>query len=181
MASKPSTLMLLGRFLPCCVVVLITLLTTNAHAASVAEESELKAAFVYNFTLFTTWPQTTPVLDICVLGGNTYLTLLKKYEGRIVNKATVQVKRVGSASEARGCQVLFIDSSEHEHIDNINRALQDVPVLTVAESGKLSPYSVIILLVRNQDRVTFEINQNAATDRGLTLSSKLLKLAGKVY
>lgn len=160
---------------------LLMLVTAGARATTVAEESELKAAFVYNFTLFTTWPQSVQSLRICVLGEPTFVPPLKRYEGRNANRAMVGVEHVKSAQEARACQVLFIDKSEHERIGAINKALAGAPVLTVAEAGDLNPQSVHILLVKDGDRIVFDINQAMATAARLEFSFKLLKLARKVH
>lgn len=160
---------------------LLLLVAAGARATTVAEEPELKAAFVYNFTLFTTWPQSVQSLRICVLGEAPFVQPLKRYEGRNANGAMVGVEHVKSALEARGCQVLFIDKSEHERIGAINKALAGAPVLTVTEEGNLNPQSVHILLVKDGDRIVFDINQATAAAAGLGFSFKLLKLARKVH
>lgn len=155
--------------------------TFGAYAASVAEESELKAAFVYNFTLFTTWPQTNRNLRMCLLGDVSYAAQMETYKKRNVYGATILIEKVQSANEARTCQVLIIGVSEHDQIGNINKALKGAPVLTVTEAGNLTPDTVHILLIKHNDRMAFDINQTAATASGLVLSFKLLKLARKVY
>jgi len=85
----------------------------GGYAASVAEESELKAAFVYNFTLFTTWPQTSRNLRMCILGDVSYATQMETYKNRNVYGATILIEQVQSANEARSCQVLIIGVSEN--------------------------------------------------------------------
>jgi hypothetical protein len=160
---------------------LLMVATAGASAATMGEESELKAAFVYNFTLFTTWPQAIQSLRVCVLGEPTLVLPLKRYEGRSANGMMVRVDHVKSATEARSCQVVFIDSSEHENIGSINKVLAGAPALTVAEAGKVTAASVHVLLVRDDDRISFEINQTAAKASGLNFSFKLLKLARKVH
>ncbi len=173
--------MSVSRFLLAGTALLLLVASFGARAASVAEEVKLKAAFVYNFSLFTTWPNMNHTLRICVLGGGTFVPLLKKYEGRQVQDAVVRVDQVLSAKEARACQVLFIDSSEHERIDSIVKELEGSPVLTVADYGKPSSNPVMILLTQDNDRFAFEVHQTAATAAGLSFSFKLLKLARKVY
>lgn len=161
-------------------LLLLPSITVNANAAAVAEESELKAAFIYNFSLFTTWPKMDKNLRVCVLGAETYTALLSKYAGRNVQGAAVHVEQVGSAQAARNCQVLFVDINDSS-IDTINKALEGAAVLTVADARKVNPASVMISLTQENGRVAFEINQAAANSAGITLSSKLLKLAKKVY
>lgn len=163
----------------CAAILLLATVTTHSMAATQeAEEGELKAAFVYNFTLFTTWPKEHRTLNLCILGESVYLPLLKVYDGRVVNGAMVKVTPVDSEIKALGCQVLFIDSNSFNNIDD---SLEKSPILTVTEGGGAKPYAAHITLMNNHDRVQFEINQTKAIASGLTLSYKLLKLAKKVH
>lgn len=167
--------------LPKLFAMLMLLATTPTNAATVAEEPELKAAFVYNFTLFTTWPQTNDPLSLCVLGESTYLPLLKIYNGRIVNGATLKVMQVDSALEALSCQVLFIDAIQLKNFSAIHHALEGLPILKVAESNSISPHSVDIAITPNNGRLQFEVDKTEAQESGLSFSYKLLKLARKVH
>jgi phosphohistidine swiveling domain-containing protein len=167
--------------LPELYVVLLLLASAPTYATTVAEESELKAAFVYNFTLFTTWPQANNPLSLCVLGESTYLPLLKVYDNRVVNGSTMKVKQVDSASEALSCQVLFIDAIQYKNINTIHHALEGASVLTVTESNGITPHSVIIAMMANNGRIQFEIDNTEALNSGLNFSYKLLKLARKVH
>ena len=106
-----------------CLGLLFLPLAANAYAANKAEETELKAAFIYNFSLFATWPQSSPNLRLCILGADRYTALLSRYEGRIVQGATIHVEKVPSALEARNCQILFLDTEEQE-IEAINKTLK---------------------------------------------------------
>lgn len=155
------------------------LLTPSANAAPQSEEVELKAAFIYNFTLFTTWPQPLRNLNICVLGENGYSAALGKYEGRKVMDAPVHIRPIYTADEARSCEVLFINRTEPEFTEQAYKACEGLPVLTVAEAG-VADSTAIIVLVRDNNHMAFEVNQSAAASAKLTLSSKLLKLAHKI-
>ncbi|MDP3087516.1 MAG: YfiR family protein [Methylotenera sp.] len=170
-----------SRLLPEFLAMLLLLTITPAYAATVAEESELKAAFVYNFTLFTTWPKASNTLNLCVFGKSAYLPFLKVYNGRVVNDSTIKVTQVDSATEARSCQVLFIDTNAYAQIDSIYQALEGVAVLTVTEASVAIAPMAHIGLMRINGRMQFEINQTEALISNLKLSYKLLKLAKKVY
>ncbi len=177
----PGIFMTINRSLRAGMGLLLLFVAFGARTATVLEDPELKAAFVFNFSLFTSWPKMSQSLRICVLGEDTFVPLLKKYEGRQVQGATVHVDHVLSPQEARSCQVLFIDASEYEHIAAITSELQGTPVLTVAEAGILDPRAVHIMLLQANGRMAFEVNQTSAAADGLNLSFKLLKLARKVY
>lgn len=161
------------------VCLLMVLLAPSANAAPQSEEVELKAAFIYNFVLFTSWPQPLRSLNICVLGQDSYTSALGKYEGRKVMDAPVRVRQIHTADETRSCDVLFVSHAEPELAEQAYKACEGLPVLTVAESD-MTDSSAMIVLVRDNNRVVFEISQNAATGARLALSSKLLKLARKI-
>ncbi len=145
-----------------------------------ADEMDLKAAFIYNFTLFTTWPEPKQNLMLCVLGDERFLAQLSKFTGQKSSGTTIHVQKIYGITEAQSCDVLFIDRNEHFHSDQVHKTLEKLPVLTIGESGMADHSGVMILLVRDQNRIAFEIDQNAAVSAGLTLSYKLLKLARKV-
>lgn len=160
--------------------VLCSFSVTSVNAAVQSEEVALKAAFIYNFSLFTTWPQAKTNLNFCVLGEGGYVEALAKYEGRKAGGASIHVQKIDSAEDAHVCEVLFIGVSENAHMQKIYEVLHGLPVLTIAEYGILDPPGVMITLKRDSNKVAFEINQNYAKDAGLNLSYKLLKLAKKV-
>lgn len=152
---------------------------TISYAAT-AEEEDIKAAFIYNFTQFTSWPQQKTNTTLCVLGDGVYYDKLEKYQGRIINTSILEVQQIYRVEEVRSCDMLFINKSAHGQIDYIHKTLEGLPVLTVAEYGVADPPGVMVLLVREANRVSFEINQQYAARANISLSYKLLKLARKV-
>ena len=82
------------------------------------------------------------------------------------------------AASAKACQVLFISKSEKD-VAKILPALGP-GVLTVGE-GEISirDGGMIAFVIENR-RVRFDINQTAAENAGLKLSSKLLSVARSV-
>lgn len=167
-----------GHFLACWGIWLLSVMPATAMATQ-AEEMELKAAFIYNFTLFTTWPHAKDHLLLCVLGNEKYDAPLGRYEGRKVFDATLSVRHVREVEEGRACDVLFVDRSEYARLDQARKTLEGLPVLTVTEYGSATPSSMIVLY-RESNRVVFEIDRTAAANAGLVFSHKLLKLARKV-
>ena len=164
-------------------VVLCSALGLFAGIAQAAvSEYELKAAFLYNFVAFTEWPATVqPGAVLCVFGNDPFGSSLDSLRGKAARSATLEVRRVQSLSEARKCHVLFISPAAGQGLDSILPGLRGAPVLTVAETPGAARQGAVIGLVTDQARVGFEINLNAAKGAGLSLSSKLLRLAKEVY
>jgi hypothetical protein len=58
--------------------------------------------------------------------------------------------------------------------------LEAAPVLTVSETNDFIDSGGMIALVRNRDRIRWEINRSSAESAGLRLSAQLLSMAVKV-
>jgi hypothetical protein len=61
------------------------------------------------------------------------------------------------------------------------RSLEGASILTIGDTAGFARQGVIINFYLENRKVRFEINAAAARRAGLTISSKLLKLAGAVY
>ena len=165
------------------IAVLGFLLNSAPAAASTpaAAEYELKAAFLYNFALYAEWPVMPDPVYLCVLGPDPFGPFLDRFEGRDMRGSRVSIRRVASAQEARTCQVLFIAASEHGRLARIQDELAGRAVLTVTEGDGFDRSAVMIVIVPESNRLTFEVNLSAVRQAGMNLSSKMLKLARKVY
>lgn len=143
-------------------------------------EYPVKAAFLYKFGSYVEWPAsafsdaTTP-LTLCVIGHDPFGAILDKtVQGRVVGAHPVVIRRMPTVSRAANCHIAFLGGSGEQSVAEAARALADAPVLTVTE-GVQAP-GAIRLVVRD-NRVRFEIDQRAAQQAGVTISSKLLNLA----
>jgi hypothetical protein len=72
---------------------------------------------------------------------------------------------------------VFVTSSEARAASSVLKAIGTSPVLTVGEPSGFARSGGAIGLVFRDGRIAFEINPAAAARAGLTVSSKLLRLA----
>jgi len=147
-------------------------------------ESQVKAAFLLRFTSFVEWPAAAfadaqSPLTICLMGEDSFGgTLEQLVSGESVNGRKLIVQRIRRPPEPKTCQVLFLSSSEKDAAKVL--PLLGPGVLTVGEGEKfLRDGGVIAFAVENR-RVRFDINQKAAGEEHLTLSSRLLSVARSV-
>ena len=169
---------------------LAILLALGAHPAGGAEpkptEYEVKAIYLYNFARFVEWPAGAPGRDaerftICVLGRDPFGQVLDRVlAGETLHGRRAATKRISSAREASGCQLVFISESEREDLGEALGLLRETSVLTVSDMDGFSSRGGMIQLVLEEERVRFEVNLAAATNAGLRLSSELLKVARAV-
>ena len=147
-------------------------------------EYQIKAAFIYNFARFVDWPtqafaDSTSPMTIGLLGKNVFGDNLQQaISDKTIKGHPLQFRQFDSISDATNCQVLFISSSEKSHFSKILDRLQGACVLTISEeTDSFIGDGGMINLVIVDDKVRFEINNDAAKKAGLTISSKLLSLA----
>ncbi len=168
-------------------VFLCSALLLFAVAAAKAEqydEYNIKAALLYNFARFVEWPrQSLPGnkhhFKICVYGNDPYGNRLDALEERNRNNITVYRHRLLKES-ITGCQIIFITKTTKGQVVEAISFFKNRPVLTVGETPDFVVHGGIIGLIREQDRIMFEINLAAANEAGLELSSQLLRIATRV-
>ena len=148
--------------------------------AQTVNEYQVKAVFLYNFARFVEWPADPPTVPIVIgiLGEDPFGNALEEtVRGKTINGHELAVKHLKSGQEARGCQIVFVASSERRRLRPLLASLGGAGVLTVGETEGFAESGGIISFTLEDDRVRFEINVDAAQRAGLKISSKLLSLA----
>ena len=153
------------------------------HAQMQASEVQVKAAFIYNFALFTNWPadvmQADAPMVVCVTAQHPLQAALEKLTGKPVRGHRLEIRKINDGAVA-GCHVLVFDARTPNGV----RVDPAAPVLTVSDSPKSlraagNPEPMIALALHD-DRVVFDIDAVAARQAHLQLSSQLLRLARTV-
>ena len=166
--------------------VLSVLLTTAAcHAADADKhlsEYQVKASYLYNFTKFIDWPpqnyDNSQVFTIVVLGKNPFGEALNPLADKLVCNRKVLIKYMRNIEALRECNLLFISDDAADNISDILPALnRREGLLTVSDARNFAQRGGMIGFVRQEGRIRFQINNRAARQANLTISSNLLKLA----
>ncbi len=140
-------------------------------------EYAVKATFLYKFAPFVDWPRgpAPPAFILCVQGDDPFGPVLDRaVEGQRIEGRPVVVRRIEVVAPGSGCQVAFLAGSHRQSVLDALRALRGAPVLTVTDGE--APHGVIHFRIKD-NRVRFDVDQVAADEAGLGLSSKLLNLA----
>ncbi len=160
-------------------------LSAAARAEVAASEYAVKAAFLFNFTKFVDWPpraftdERSP-LKICVLGQDPFGKALRSFMDEEVGGRRLQLLRVDALNNPAACHVLFVCRSERDRLPQILAAVRGAPVLTVSDTPGFLDDGGMINFVLEGSKVRFEIDQEAAEQAGIKISSKLLALARHV-
>jgi YfiR/HmsC-like len=153
-------------------------------AANEVPEYQVKAVFLLNFTKFIEWPATAfaasdSPIAICVVGEDPFGKVLDQIlAGEVVNGRRVVAERIKSVAEAKSCQVLFVPKTEKDPAKSLSGL--GPGVLTVGEGQSFLRGGGVIAFVVENRRVRFGVNEGAAANAGLVVSSKLLNIAKSV-
>lgn len=164
-------------------LLVVLMLVAAVSVGQTAEEYEVKAAFLYNFTKFVEWPQAadSPSFWICILGDDPFESAIDKLTaGKTASGRPIQVRRLKDAIEGKQCRIVFVGASERGKASRLVDATRGTAVLTVGESNEFLRAGGMIFLSMERDRVSVVINPVATQAAGLKVSAKLMTLA-KVY
>ena len=149
-------------------------------------EYQVKAAYLYNFGRFVKWPAGLAAgkgdsFPVCVLGRDPFGPILDStLAGEALDGKPVVIRRIVRPQDAADCRILFVSSTEENHLKEILAAIDQVGVLTVSDIPGFSRRGGMIQFVVEGDRIRFEINLATAESAKLVLSSELLKVAAAV-
>jgi len=161
----------------------IALTPGAATAADESLEYAVKAAFLYRFGSFVEWPaaafiSSTSPFRLCIVGEDPFgSTLDKAVSGQQVGARPIEVRRLKTVGRDSGCQILYIAVPEAPRLGQIIETLRGSSVLTVSDGRASGTAAGIIHFVIKDDRVRFDIDDEAAAQNGLVISSKLMSLA----
>jgi hypothetical protein len=150
-------------------------------------ETNVKATFVYQFTRFAEWPaqawppEGAPRFNMCVVANDTFEDTLDRIligetaAGRPLARVVPETPQ-----EARTCHVLYLSGLDADQVRSWLDGVAGRPVLTVSDAADFLSLGGQILLVRDDNRVRFDVDLGAVRRHGVVLRSQLLRLARRV-
>ncbi len=163
--------------------VFIALWFMTCAAAPASLEYAVKAAYLYKFAPFVEWPTTAfatadSPINICVSGKDPFgLILDQEVVGQRVSGRAVVVRHITAIAANSGCNVVYLGGSAEQSVPQSLEMLRGQPVLTVSDAAVGPAERGIVNFVIDDNKVRFEIDERAAEQNHLSISSKLLSLA----
>jgi len=163
---------------------IILVFTAVSAKAQQFTEYEVKAAYIFNFTKFIKWPassfdnSTSPYV-LGIYGNDPFGSVIKKIIGtRQSNDRKWIVKYYSRPEQIKQCHILFITDINQSELRSLIMHLENKPILTVGdEIDKFCQQGGIINFTPKKSPKRFEINNKAAKNARLSISSKLLMLS----
>ena len=139
-----------------------------------------KAVFVYNFIDFIQWPETDAKspFKIGIIGQSPLEVPLQEIARKTdIAGRNIQVKTYDIDGNFGENHLIFITASQIANLDTISAQTKNKHILTIADTPGLAKQGIAINFVLINDKLRFEINQQALQKAQLKASAQLLKLA----
>lgn len=153
-----------------------------AWASVPDREYQVKAAFLFNFTQYVQWPQSSfPAPDaplvMGVLGPDPFSDYLDDVvRGEKASTHPIIVKRFQKLEDVKECHILYVGVGNLKP-QTITKALNDRGILTVGDTPGFSEHGGMIGFVTRQGKIRFQVNLGMVQAAELAVSSKMLRLA----
>lgn len=167
--------------------IILTLLSVFGSLSIKAQQFtdyEIKAAYIFNFTKFVKWPDKAFDNDnspyvLGIYGNDPFGEIIKKIIGnRKTHGRKWVVKYYSKPEQIQQCHILFITNIQHSELKRIVGHVKRKPILTVGDEIDLfCEQGGIINFAKKNTAKRFEINNTAAFNSEISISSKLLMLS----
>lgn len=170
--------------------VLILASVRNAYSEAmpreVAPEYLIKAAYLYQFLQYVTWPtdsfpsRDSPIV-IGILGQDPFGEAIDRVvEGRRAMGRSIEVRRVTLEEAAAGCHVVFMAREERALLSHWLRRLRTKPILAVTESPWALSDGATINFVMEKRTLRYEVNLESAVESRLEIATPMLVSARRL-
>jgi hypothetical protein len=171
----------------CVILFLCTIPSYVSHSQYPStEEYQVKAVFLYNFSRFVEWPESSYAgsnapFVIGILGGNPFGNYLDEtIKGEAIGSHIMTVHHFRDINDIDNCQILFINYKDPEMIKKTVDALAGRNILTVNEYSNFVRQGGMIQFYTEMSKIKLMINTASVKNTQLQISSKLMRVA-KIY
>lgn len=142
------------------------------------QDDQLKAAYILNIALFTTWPPPAGparTLTVCASPQHSLWDSLRQLDGRKVNGRAWATVDAG-AGAGKSCDIVVVTTA---------RAPRSTPkepgnALYVIDGTPSGTYAGAVALIEESQHIRFDVDTREAARVGIKFSSRLLRLARNV-
>ena len=159
---------------------LLYVIVTFGAVAQERPTHEIHAAMLYNFIKYVQWPNEGDAGEfvVGVLGDeNLFNTLKGWYDGKPKGSKKYVIKKLASADEAGGCQVVYIGKSKNRDFDNVKTSITGKSVLTITDGNGMGQKGSCINFKVIDGKLKFELNQGVVNTANLKVSGQLTSMA----
>ncbi len=166
------------------VIILLSVLFIIGPAPVLCEpvtgpEYEVKLGFIYNFINFVTWPESSFKSDsdplvVCIASDNPSSEVLYKLDGKSIRQRKIKVVDYQEETCLAQSHTLFFATQDKAFIQQVLDLSKGLTILTIGEVDGFARMGGVINFFKEENRLRFRINIDAAARNTLKMSSQLL-------
>jgi hypothetical protein len=164
-------------------LILLLLGLPSLASADQATEYRIKTAFLYNFAVYTEWPNRLEGdFSLCFYGNHPFESYFDHISQKLVHGHAITIRRPKHLGDLHSCQIVFVGREAISDVGNIAETLYGKPVLIVSDTPDgILPGVALNMDLTEEGKIGFEVNLAGAKKSGLNFSSQLLRIAKKVH
>lgn len=164
----------------------LCLLQGAGLAAEAADEKALRIEYLAKFPKFVDWPAAvmTPgsgELHFCVMGDEDINSIAAAFRELTIQGRVVTVQDAKRMNPLKDCHVLYVADSETWRIRSILAEIESLPILSISGAENFAREGGLVGLVKQDNRLKFDINLTMAKRIGLGINAQFAKLAIHIY
>lgn len=138
------------------------------------DEYKIKAGYLYNFTKFITWSDTTgESFNICILGNDPFGETIDPIEQRSAFNLPIKLFRLTAINEEQHCHIIYMGAGKSAK--SLKPGLKNT--LLVGEESAFVSQGGMVAFVKKEDKIKLLINLKLLQQSGLKVSAKLLEVS----
>ena len=161
------------------------LLFTGAYSSYQEVNYKSYTLLLHSFAKNIEWPGETGKTTFVygVFGNSKIIAELNTLaETRKVRHMSIEVRKINTAAESEGCDIVFVPASRSSAIKEISNVTVTKPVLLVSErSGYCGKGAAICFTIDDSGVLRFDISVTECNRHRLKVKPQLLQIADRVY
>lgn len=162
------------------------------HSARAQEDTKatteqiIRSAFIYNFALYTSWPESklqefNYEIRVCTLGTDVLGEAIESIRKKTIRNKAVQLLKNVSLEVVNECHVLYVSGVSNDTMLKLYKLSMQHHILLISEHASDRPMRGMITMRVEQNHLMFDVDYTYAKLANLNFSSRLLNLAREVY
>lgn len=142
-------------------------------------EYKVKAAYLYNFTKFISWPEksNSPYFNICIVGDDPFGSLIESLENKTALDKPIHVQHVSPGKSLKDCHIAYFDQPNITLDPNATRGLLVVGSLNADNNTAFFARGGMIGFALEDDKVKLRLSVKNLKQFELNVSAKLIEVA----
>lgn len=157
-------------------------MSTSAYAqAEISREARIQAVLILRLIKFVEWPievmSRVNFLQICTWGDSQTEQALHNLQGQKVRERDIKVRKLSLPLNTRGCHVLYVSDNNSDVTFSLLYDSGSHNLLTISDMLDFKKHGGMVTLIKQGNRIAFDIQLRHAREHGLQIGAPLLELA----